>query len=168
MVAERFVASTRDGDVQQAPDAVPFIDAELTWTNSGESAQLVRLGTQRAPRAITASNPNTYVLDDGLSWDIAVSPNAPTPYGVQNGVGARLQTTPVAVNQVGYGRIFRGWDDSIRYDTLGTVEPGETVHVRYQALYTSPGQWRAPAQVLQVVRAYWVRMRLWAGPEDTP
>lgn len=167
-VAERFVTSSKDGDVNQAPDPLPFIDAELTWTNTTGCNQWVRLGTQRAPRVIVASNPNTYALDDAISWDVGLSPNAPAPYALENGIGARGQSTPFAVNQVGYTRLFRGWDDSMRYDVIGTVKPDESVHVRYQALYTSPGQWRAPSQALQTVRAYWVRLRLQAGPETNP
>lgn len=168
IVAERFTTSTKDGNVERSPDAVPFIDAELTWTNSLDTAQECWLSTHRAPRTMVASNPNSYVLDDALSWDIGVSPNAPAPFASENGVGCKLQTTPFAINQVTYGRLFRGWDDSTRFELVGTVDPGETVHVRYRALFTTPGQWRAPAQALQVVRAYWVRLRLWAIPEATP
>ncbi|WP_458793914.1 DUF7172 family protein [Nocardia nova] len=166
--AERFVTSTKDGDVNQAPDPVPFIDAELTWTNSGDAQQHVRLCTQRAPRQIVASNPNTYILNDAISWDVALSPNAPAPYAADDGIGARLQTTPFAVNQVGYSRLFRGWPDSVRYSDIGTVPAGQSVHIRYQAQFSTPGQWRAPSQSLQTVRAYWVRLRVWTRPEETP
>ncbi|RJO72966.1 hypothetical protein D5S18_22070 [Nocardia panacis] len=168
VVAERFVTSTKDGDVQQAPDPVPFIDAELTWTNTGKTRQRARLGTQRAPRQIVAANPNMYVLNDGISWDVGLSPNAPAPYAGDDGIACRLQITPFAVNQIYYGRLFRGWPDSLRYDEIGTVLPGQSVHIRYRALYSTPGQWRAPNQALQTVRAYWVRLRLWAEPEATP
>lgn len=168
IVGERFVTSTRDGEVQRAPDPVPFIEAELTWANNTGTDQQVWLGTHRAPRVVIAANPNTYALDDALSWDVAVSPNAPAPFAAENGVGARCQTTPFSSNQVGYTRLFRGWDDSVRTDEIGTVPAGETVHVRYAALYTTPGSWRAPNQALQVVRAYWVRLRLFAAPEATP
>ncbi|MDE1675132.1 hypothetical protein PWJ90_36625 [Nocardia gipuzkoensis] len=168
IVAERFTASTRDGDVARAPDPVPFIDAELSWTNTSEVPQQCWVNTHRAPRTIVAANPNTYALDDALSWDVGMSPNAPTPFASENGIGARLLTTPFAVNEVGYTRLFRGWDDSVRFDQVGTVAPEETVHLRYRALFTTPGQWRAPNQALQVVRAYWVRLQLWAVPEATP
>ncbi len=167
-VAERFVASTKDGDVAQAPDAVPFIDAELTWTNTTGVRVRGRLGTQRAPRQIVASNPNTYILNDAISWDVGMSPNAPTPYAADDGIGSRLQVTPFAINQVGYGRLFRSWDDSIRYSDVGIVLPGQSVHIRYQAQFSTPGSWRAPSSALQTVRAYWVRLRLWTRPEATP
>ncbi|MCM6777944.1 hypothetical protein NDR87_31400 [Nocardia sp. CDC159] len=168
IVAERFLTSTRDGDVARAPDPVPFIQGEVTWTNTTGAVQQCWIGTHRAPRVIVAANPNTYVLDDAISWDVALSPDAPAPFAAEDGVGARCQTTPFAANQVGYTRLFRGWDDSVRVDQIGDVPAGHTVHVRYAALYTTPGSWRAPNQGLQVVRAYWARLRLFAAPKDTP
>ncbi|AXK88814.1 hypothetical protein SAMN05421776_108205 [Nocardia farcinica] len=168
IAAERFVASTRDGEVQRASDPVPFIQAELSWTNTTGVDQECWLGTHRAPRTIVAANPNTYVLDDAITWDVGLSPNAPEPYLTEDGIGAKGQGTPWSYNQVHYARMFRGWDDSVRFDGIGTVPAGDTVHIRYAALYTTPGQWRAPSNALQVVRAFWVRLRLWAIPEDTP
>jgi hypothetical protein len=167
-VAERFTTSTRDGAVERSPDPVPFIESEISWTNSTDAQQRVWVEIHRAPRVIIASNPNTYVLDDALSWDTGTAPNAPTPYASDDGIGARVSLTPFNLNQIVYGRLFRGWDDSVRYEPIGTLTPGQTVHARYAALYTSPGQWRTPNTALQVVRAYWVRMRLWAAPEATP
>ena len=168
IVTERFVTSTRDGEVARASDPVPFIQAELSWTNSTGVAQRCWLGTHRAPRQIVAANPNAYVLDDAISWDVALSPNAAEPYAAEDGIGAKIQGTPWSYNQMHYARMFRAWDDSVRHDVIGTVPPGDTVHVRYAALYTTPGQWRTPSNALQVVRAFWVRLRLWAVPEDTP
>lgn len=168
IVAERFVSSTKDGAVDQAPDPVAFIDAEMSWTNTLDTAQECWLNTHRAPRTIVAANPNTYALDDAISWDIGISPNAPTPYASENGIGARLQGTPFAANQVAYARLFRAWDDSVRFDLLGTVQPGQTAHIRYQAQFSTPGTWRAPTNALQIVRAYWVRLQLWGIPEVTP
>lgn len=168
IVMERFAASTKDGQVDRAPDPVPFIDTEMSWTNDTGVKQKLFLGTHRAPRTIVAANPNMYVLDDAISWDIAVSPNAPQPYATKNGIGAMGQNTPFALNQVYYGRLFRGWDDGVRFDNLGTITDGQTIHVRYSALFSTPGSWRAPSQALQVVRAYWARLQLWASPEATP
>jgi hypothetical protein len=168
IVAEKFTASTKDGTVDRSPDPVPFIDTEMSWANDTGSTQKLFLATQRAPRTIVAANPNIYALDDAVSWDIAVSPNAPAPYAVNSGIGCQGKNTPFVLNQVYYGRLFRGWDDSQTWDTLGDIADGETAHIRYNALFTTPGQWRAPSQALQVVRAYWVHMRLWASPEATP
>ncbi|WP_280420635.1 DUF7172 family protein [Nocardia carnea] len=167
IVTERFITSTRDGDVQRAPDPVPFIEGEITWTNTG-AAQHVWLYTHRAPRVVISTNPNMYTLDDALSWDVAVSPNAPAPWGSQDGVGARMQVTPPAQAQILAAREYRGWDDSIRVDEIGTVLEGETVHVRYAANYTTPGSWRVPAAAGAVVRAFWVRLKLFSAPEVTP
>lgn len=165
LAAERFITSTRDGDVQRAPDPIPFIQGEITWTNTGMD-QHVWLWTHRAPRVIISTNPNMYALDDALSWDVAVSPNAPEPYASQDGVGARLQVTPPAQSQILGAKIFRAWDESMRVDDIGTVAEGETVHVRYSALFTTPGSWRVPAASGQLVRAYWVRLKLFASPEE--
>jgi len=165
---ERFAASTKDGSVDRAPDPVAFIDTEMSWTNDTGVQQKLMIGTHCAPRTIVAANPNLYVLDNALSYDIGLSPNAPQPYATKNGIGAQGKSTPFALNQVYYGRLFRGWDDLVRFDNIGTIAAGDTVHVRYSALYSNPGQWRAPSQVLQVVRAYWVRLQLWAWPEATP
>lgn len=168
IVMERFAASVKDGTVDRAPDPVPFIDTEMSWTNDTGTPQNCYLCTHRAPRLIVAANPNLYVLDDAVSWDVDISPNAPAPYATNNGIGAMGRNTPFAVNQVYYGRLFRGWDDSTQWDTIGSVADGETIHVRYSALFNTPGQWRAPSQALQVVRAYWVRLMLWASPGATP
>lgn len=167
-VTERFVTSTKDGDVAQAPDPVVFIDAEDLWTNTTGVDQHVRLSAQRAPRQILANNPNTYTVNDAWSFDVGLSPNAPTPYAANDGIGCRMQFTPFALNQVNYGRFYRGWVDSMRFDEIGTVKDGESVHIRYQAQFTTPGTWRAPAQALQTVRLYWIRLRLWTYPEATP
>lgn len=168
VVAERFVTSTKDGGVDVSPDPVPFIDADLTWTNTTDSPVRAWLLTQRAPRRLLGNNPNSYAIDDAISWDVGESPNAAAPYALESGVGARMMTTPFAVNQIGYGRIFRAWPDSVRNDAIGAVPAGDTVQVRYQALYTTPGTWRAPNQPLQTMHAYWVRLRLHTIPETTP
>lgn len=168
VVAERFITSSKDGPVGQAPDPVPFIDGELSWTNSSDSPRRVWLQTQRAPRSIVADNPNCYVLQDALSWDVGLSPNAPAPYANDDGIRAKLQGTPFALGQVSYTRLFRAWPDSVRSDSIGTVNAGDSVHIRYQAQFSTPGTWREPNQALQTVHAYWARLRLWAIPEATP
>lgn len=168
IVMERFATSTKDGAVDAAPDPVPFIDTEMSWSNDTDAQQKLFLSVHRAPRLIIAANPNVYVLDDAVSYDIGVSPNAPAPYATKNGVGCQGKNTPFVADQVYYGRLFRGWDDSVQFISVGTILAGETIHTRYNALFSTPGQWRAPAQPLQVVRAYWVRLQLWASPEATP
>jgi hypothetical protein len=168
IVMDRFATSAKDGGVDTAPDPVPFIDTEMSWTNDTGAQQKLYLGMHRAPRLIIASNPNLYVLDDAISWDIALSPNAPTPYATKSGIGATGRHTPFTVNEVTYGRLFRGWDDGISFTNIGTILAGQTIHIRYNALFSTPGSWRPPNQALQVVRAYWVRLQLWASPGATP
>ena len=168
IVAEVLTASTRDGAVERSPDPVPFIDSEVSWTNATDADQVVWAEIHRPPRTIVASNPNLYVLDDAVSWDVGISPSAPEPSASEAGIGARISVTPQTSNQVIYGRLFRGWDGGMQYQPIGSVAPGRTVHLRYRALYSSPGSWRTPNSALQVVRAYYVRPRLWARPDVTP
>ncbi|WP_412807732.1 hypothetical protein [Nocardia sp. SC052] len=168
IVAERFTTSTKDGAVERSPDPVPFIASELTWANTTGAQQRIWLEIHRPPRMIITSNPNSYVLDDAVSWDTGVAPVAPPPSATENGIGARISVTPVTVNQIAYTRFFRRWDSSNWWQSIGTLQPEEIVHTRYAALYSTPGSWRAPNNPLQVVRAYWVRLRLWATPEATP
>src|SRR5690606_19455661 len=117
----------------------------------------------RAPRSLVTSTPNTLVLDDAWTWDIGVSPNAPTPYGTNSGVGIQIQVRKSFESQQ-YCRMFRDFPDSVSYQDLGAVDPGETVHFRYRCLFSTPGVWRTPVQPLHTAAARWARTRLWTAP----
>lgn len=166
LVAESFATSGKDGTVDRSPDQVPFIDGEMIWTNSGDDPVYVMASVGRAPRSIVTSAPNLLVLDDAYSWDIGVSPSASTPFGANNGCGERIQGQP-STQPVGYLRTFRDFPDAVSYLSLGTVDPGESVHFRYRCLFSTPGSWRASVQPLFLAYARWARLRLWVSPWTT-
>lgn len=166
VVAERMATSGKDGNVDRAPDQVPFIDSEILWTNSYDDPVHTMISIHRAPRSIVTSTPNTLVLDDAWTWDIGLSPSAPLPFGTNSGVGIRLQTTQ-SFNPVIYSRFFRDFPDSVSYQDLGAVDPGDSLHFRYRCLFSTPGVWRTPVQPLMIAQARWARLRLWTAPWTT-
>lgn len=163
LVAESMVTSGKDGTVDRSPDQVPFIDGEMIWTNSYDDPVYAMASVGKAPRSITTSTPNTLVLDDAYSWDIGISPSAPTPFGANNGSGERIQNSPTTI-PVGYLRYFRDFPDAVNYVSLGTADPGESVHFRYRCLFSTPGNWRAAVQPLFLAYARYARLRLWVSP----
>lgn len=167
VVAERFAASTRDGTVDRAPDQVPFIETDLTWTNRSTASQHVQLSLHRAPRSMVVSNTNTIALDDAVSYAVGANPTAPRPSAARSGVGSRVSMTPPGATPIQYARIFADRDDWVTYEDIGEVPPGQTVHVRYLCLYSTPGPWRTPPQPRHEAYARWARLRLWASPHLT-
>lgn len=163
VAAERMATSGKDGNVDNAPDQVPFIESEILWTNSYDDPVHTMASIGRAPRSIVTSAPNTLVLDDAWTWDIGISPAAPLPTGTNSGVGMRCETRP-SFQPVIYTRYFRDFPDSTSYQDLGQVDPGETVHFRYRCLFSTPGAWRTPVQPLMTAQARWARLRLWVAP----
>lgn len=161
--AERMAASGKDGNVDRAPDQVPFIDSEILWTNRYDDTVHTMVSIQRAPRSIVTSSPNTLVLDDAWTSDIAVSPAAPTPFGTNNGVGIRLSSRQ-SFNPDIYTRFFRDFPDWVSYVELGAVDPGQTVQFRYRCLFSTPGGWHTPVQPLLLASARFTRLRLWSSP----
>lgn len=166
VAAERMAVSGKDGNVDRAPDQVPFIDSEILWTNSYDDPVHAMVSIQKAPRSIVTSSPNTLVLDDAVTWDIGLSPSAPTPFGTNNGVGIRMQTRQ-SFNPLIYTRFFRDFPDSVNYVEPGAVDPGQTLHFRYRCLYSTPGGWRTPVQPLMIAQARFTRLRLWIAPWTT-
>jgi hypothetical protein len=166
MATERMATSGKDGTVDRSPDQVPFIDAEILWTNSSSDPIHAMVSIHRAPRSLVTSQPNTVVLDDAWTWDIDDSPAAPTPYGTNSGVGIGLKTRQSFEPAV-YSRLFRDFPDMVSYQDLGEIPPGETLHFRYRCLFSTPGVWRAPVQPLHTASARWARLRLWTAPMIT-
>lgn len=166
VVAERMTVSGRDGVVDRAPDPVPFIDAEMTWQNTTKSPQHVFVAVHTASRTIITSNPNTLVLDDAVSFDVAVNPKASTPVAVASGVGARLKLN--RGNQaLTFGRYFADYEDNTMNVHVGKVEPGEAVQFRYRCLFSTPGEWRAALNPRYEAYARWARLRMFASPMIT-
>lgn len=164
MVAERMATSGRDGGVDRAPDAIPFIDTDLLWTNNSDDPQHLQMSVHRASRFLVSSNPNTLVVDDAWSFATGPSPTAPAPTGANNGFGSRVKTTRSTAATVAFGRIFRDHPDWVSYVEIGALDPGETVHFRYRALFSTPGEWRAGTSPRHEMNARWCRLRLWAAP----
>jgi hypothetical protein len=166
MAAERLATSGKDGNVDRAPDQVPFIESEILWTNATDDPMHAMVSILKGPRSIVTSSPNTLVLDDAWTWDIGSSPSAPAPYGTNNGVGARFSTRQ-SFNPLLYTRFFRDFPDSTSYQDLGAVDPGDTLHFRYRCLFSTPGGWRTPVQPLMIAQARFTRLRLWTAPWTT-
>jgi hypothetical protein len=166
LVAERMAVSGRDGEVDRAPDQVPFIDSEILWTNNTDDTVHVMVSVHRASRSILSSSPNTLVLDDAWTSDIGVSPSAPAPAGTSNGVGARIKTRRSYQSLI-FSRIFRDYADWLSYVEVGAVDPGETVHFRYRCLFSTPGEWRTAVQPRYEAHARYTRLRMWTAPWTT-
>lgn len=164
LVSERMATSVKDGSVDRAPDVVPFIDTSLLWTNSSDSVQHLTVSMHRASRSFVTSTPNTLVIEDGYSFDIGTAPQAPLPSGLDNGTGIRLKGVPSTSANNFFGRFFRDTPDFVSYIELGSIDPGQTVHFRYRALFSTPGEWRAATNPRHEASARWCRLRLWAAP----
>lgn len=163
LVAQRMDVSARDGGVDRAPDQVPFIDSEILWTNATDQTVAVQVQVQRASRSLISSTPNTVVLDDAWTWEIAESPSAPTPFGTNNGVGTRIKTVK-STQSLEFSRIFRDYPGWASFVHVGACDPGDTVHFRYRALFSTPGEWRTAVQPRHEVWARYVRLRMFTRP----
>lgn len=164
MVAEQLVASTKDGQVQQAPDQVPFIDTTLTWTNGWDDPVHLHMMLRRAARSFVTSNPNTFAIDDAWTWEVGVSPAPPTPTGTGNGVGGRVRTEKSYNPRTWFGHYFADRDDWTQYEEIGACRPGETLAFRYRCLFSTPGLWRAGDKPRLEAAARYVQLRLWSAP----
>ncbi|TCN51774.1 hypothetical protein EV641_109165 [Rhodococcus sp. SMB37] len=164
LLAERMATSGRDGQVDRAPDGVPFIDTDILWTNTSDDPMHLHMSVHRASRSLVTSNPNTVTIDDAYSFDVAVSPSAPLAAVTDNGFGARLKANRSTSTSVLFGRFFRDIPDWVTNVDIGLIEPGETVHFRYRALFSTPGQWRTGSSARHEMYARWCRLRLWGAP----
>lgn len=164
IVSEVFAGSSRDGEVQRAPDPVTFIETSMLWTNTTGTAQVVDVHVIRAPRSIVTSEPNAVVLRDGLSWDVSAEPSAlPPALGNIGEAGGRIQFSKQSWNTQ-YGRLYVDEDRQTYIAPVGVVDPGRSVHVRYRCALQTPGLWREGVQPRHEAFARWVRLRMWAGP----
>ncbi|UYL88141.1 hypothetical protein SEA_EVAA_30 [Gordonia phage Evaa] len=169
VVAEAFLGSTKDGEVQRSPDPVTMIEGDLTWFNNSPDPQHVAVLVHRAPRSITTSNPNTVVIHDAWSFDVGESPNASVPTISQDTFGGRLQVDRANVEggELAFGRMFLDGDDSQTYVSIGLVEPLTAMHFRYRASVQTPGVWTTPEESPRFeAHARWTRLIALASPTE--
>ena len=164
IVSERFVASTKDGAIERSPDPVTMIDTDLTWYNASGDAQVIDVHVHRAPRSVTASNPNSVTIEDAWTYAVGLSPSASKPTVTQNGMGVRLRLDRSTAGKLAFGRIFTDVDDWVSTVRVGVVEPGEALHFRYLAALVTPGEWRVPDDPRHEAYARWVRLTAIAHP----
>jgi hypothetical protein len=164
MVVERMAASSRDGQVDRAPDGVPFIESDILWTNTTGDPVHAHVTMHRASRSLVTSNPNMVAFDDAYSFDVGLSPAAPIPASFNNGFGARLKASRSSSTSVLFGRVFRDIPDWLTNVDIGLVEPDESVHFRYRGLFSTPGHWRTGGSSRHEMYARWTRLRLWTAP----
>jgi hypothetical protein len=164
IVSERFLTSGMDGVIERTPDPLPMIEGDLVWTNSTPSDQHLIAVLLRAPRSLVTSSPNTVVMDDAVSWDVGVSPNAPLPAASRSGIGGRMKNTRATTKKIAFGRVFMDRDDAVSYYDLGPVYPDRTAHFRYRCLLSTPGEWRTPNQNRHEAYARWARLMFLASP----
>lgn len=166
VVAEAFVGSTKDGEINRAPDPVPMIVAELSWFNNTDADQDVTVIVHRAPRSITATNPVTVVIQDAWTFDVGPSPSASQPTVTQDSFGGRLQIDRADVNtdDLHFGRLFLDGDDCQTYVSLGPIPAGQGFHFRYLAAVQTPGTWTTAEEPRYEAYARWVRLIALASP----
>ncbi|BBY78875.1 hypothetical protein H7I53_17865 [Mycolicibacterium pulveris] len=174
IVKERFLESTKDGEITRAPDPVVMIDGDIDWYNATPDRQAVTVQIIRAPRSIVAQNPSTVVIHD--SWSFAKGARhvvADYPSVTQDAFGGRAQVNraSAAAKDLAYGRLFVDGESSQVWVPIGVLEPGESMHLRYVASVQTPGVWTAPSEFESrwEAHALWTRLLVFAGPVgDTP
>lgn len=168
VVAEQFLESSKDGEIKLSPDPVTMIDGDLTFFNRGKDKRRVAVQVHRAPRSIVAQSPSTVVIHDAWSYQVGESPTADYPSIVADTFGGRMQIdrSSVARDKVQFCRFFLEGDDSIVWQDIGIMEPGDSLHFRYLAAVQTPGVWTNPSEFEPrwEANAYWARLRAWAGP----
>lgn len=168
VVEERFLESTKDGEIKRAPDPVTMIEGDLTWVNYTDDPQNVVIVVMRAPRTIVATSPSTVVIADAWAWAKGENPIADYPSIMQNTFGGRVQIDrpEAAAKDLLYGRFFLDGDSSQESVNIGTVPPFHTVHLRYLAGVYTPGVWTSPSEFEPRYEAYarWTRLTALASP----
>lgn len=168
VVAERFLESTKDGEIARCPDPVTMIDGDLSYYNASADAQWLTLQVMRAPRSIVAQNPSTVIIHDAWSWAVGVNPHADRPSVMQDSFGGRVQIDrpEVQPEKLRFGRFFADGDSTNAYVTIGEITPGRSLHFHYQASVQTPGTWTAPTEFEPRWEAYarWARLVAIASP----
>lgn len=168
IVAEAFLESTKDGDIERAPDPVTMIDGDLPWFNSTGDDQMLYVLVRRASRTVVSTDPCTVVIHDAWSVDVGERPSAPRPTIVQDSFGGRLQLNKAstAPEDLVYGRFFLDCDASQTWVRVGVVADQEAMHFRFITSVQTPGVWIAPTETDPRYEAYarWARLQAFAAP----
>ncbi|WAB09535.1 hypothetical protein SEA_WOOPER_32 [Gordonia phage Wooper] len=167
VVAEAFLGSAKDGEIQRAPDPVTMIEGDLSWFNNSPDPQAVSVLVHRAPRSITSTNPNTVILQDAWSFDVGESPSADAPSVMQDAMGGRVQIdrASVAADDLQFCRVFLDADDSQTMVGLGVVPSMQALHFRYLCAVQTPGTWTTPSENARFeAQARWARLIALASP----
>lgn len=168
IVAQAFLESTKDGEIQRAPDPVTMIDGDLTWLNNTNDPQIVTVQVVRAPRTIVAQSPCTVTIQDAWSFARGASPTADYPSIIQDAAGGKMQMDrpSAAAADLLYGRLFYDFDSSQAYAPLGQIDPHESFHFRYLAAVQTPGVWTTATEFEPRWEAHarWTRLLALAWP----
>lgn len=148
IVAERFLTSSRDGEIKRCPDPVTMIEGDLSWFNNSPDPQDLFVQIMRAPRTIVAQSPETVVIHDAWSYAIGVDPTADYPSVAQDTVGGRMQLDrpEIVAADLKYGRFFFDFDSSQTWVKIGVVPTMQLLHFRYLAAVQTPGVWTTPSE----------------------
>ncbi|MCV7424330.1 hypothetical protein H7K45_27665 [Mycobacterium yunnanensis] len=168
IVAEAFLESTKDGEIQRAPDPVTMIDGDLTWFNNTRDPQAIIVQVLRAPRSVVVQSPNTVVIHDAWSFAKGTSPQADFPSVIQNTMGGRMQVDrpSAAAADLQYARLFFDTDSAQSWVDVGVIDPGDSLHFRYLAAVQTPGVWTTASEFEPrwEAQARWTRLLAFATP----
>lgn len=168
VVAERFLGSTKDGEISRAPDAVTMIEGDVTWFNNNPDLQQVAVHVMRAPRSIVAQNPSTVIIHDAWSWATGARPSADYPSTTQDAFGGRAQISrpETAAEDLAFGVLFLDGDSTQAMVPIGEMAPQHSLHFRYRAAVQTPGVWTTPSEFEPrwEAKANWARLVVLAGP----
>lgn len=168
IVAERFLESTKDGQISRSPDPVTMIDGDLTYFNNSPDPIYITIQVIRAPRSVVAQSPGTVVIHDAWSWAVGKSPTADFPSVIQDSFGGRGQINRPedADEALLYGRYFADCDSSQAWVNIGQLDPLESLHFRYLAAVQTPGVWSTPSEFEPrwEAQARWTRLLAFSTP----
>ena len=168
IVAERFLGSTKDGEIKRAPDPVTTIEGSMSWFNNSPDPQDVFVQVLRAPRTVVAQSPSTVVIHDAWSWAVGENPSADYPSVMQDTTGGRMQIDrpSVEAKKLKYGRFFYDSDSTSSWVPIGVVPSMHSLHFRYLAAIQTPGVWTTPTEFdpRWEAHARWARLLCFATP----
>ena len=168
IVAERFLTSSKDGEIKRSPDPVTMIEGDLTWFNNSPDDQDVFVQVLRAPRSFVAQSPGTVTIHDAWSHAVGVDPTADYPSVMQDTSGGRMQVDrpETVAEDLKYGRFFFDTDTSQVWVPIGVVPSMQLLHFRYIAAVQTPGVWTTPTEYEPSWEAHarWARLLAFATP----